>query len=173
MTDSYRDRALADVVAERQRQEQVIGYSTDHDDRLSPADWIVILVRHLGMGCFDGSPDGSCSLSSDEPLASHDQERWRRQLVRVAAIAVAAVESQDRKHQQVPAEVDDPLMAMAQRISLLEREDVLVMDEHLSPVNQSRRSACCILWSQSTPEERKAARAVVKYQPPSREVQGG
>src|SRR5690349_17719884 len=75
------ERILSEIITERQCQDAMWG--PDHDDAHSPADWAGILVRHLGLAMGDG--------------ASVDPERFRKQLVRVAAVAVAAVEAIDRK----------------------------------------------------------------------------
>lgn len=55
-----------------------------NDDRLSEADWIAIACRQLGLAANDRAEDSP--------------ERFRRQMVRLAALAVAAVEANDRRH---------------------------------------------------------------------------
>lgn len=90
------DRAsiLAEVSAERDRQDGMFG-GAGHDDTHSATDWVSILVRHLGLAVDDGSPAGVCLMT--DHCAGADPVRYRRQMVRVAAIAVAAVETFDRK----------------------------------------------------------------------------
>ncbi len=53
-----------------------------HDDQHTPNDWAAIIIRHLGLGFSDGAEDSG--------------ERYRKQLIRVAATCLAAVESYDR-----------------------------------------------------------------------------
>jgi hypothetical protein len=75
--------ALAEVAAERAAQDAEWGGPT-HDDRHLPWDWVALLTRHAGLAVTDGGGEA-------------DQVRFRRQMVRVAALAVAAVESIDRR----------------------------------------------------------------------------
>jgi hypothetical protein len=74
-------RIVAEVIGERERQDAQWG-GPEHDDRHLANDWVAIIVRHLGLAADDA--------------AATDPERFRRQLVRVAAVAVAALESFDR-----------------------------------------------------------------------------
>lgn len=60
------------------------GWSAAHDDRLTECEWIALLVRHTGVAVNDGAEEAP--------------ERFRRQMVRVAALAVAAIEAYDRQH---------------------------------------------------------------------------
>ncbi len=69
-----------EIQQERKRQDEQWG-GPDHDDRNNQLEWIGIITRHLGKAL----------ISSDVPLLS------RIQLIRVAALAVAAVEWIDRK----------------------------------------------------------------------------
>jgi hypothetical protein len=54
-----------------------------HDDAHPEGDWSRFVVRHLGRA--------EQAIEDNEPVA------WRRQMLRVAALAVAAVESHDRR----------------------------------------------------------------------------
>ncbi len=74
-----------EIEQERYRQDKQWGGS-NHDDKHGENDWLVILMRHLGLA------------ANDE--AEEVPERFRRQLVRVAAIALAALESYDRTHEK-------------------------------------------------------------------------
>lgn len=76
------ESVLAEVVAERQEQDRLWG-GPNHDDGHDCNDWIAILVRHLGLAAND---EGAECV-----------QRFRRQMIRVAAVAVAVVESFDRK----------------------------------------------------------------------------
>lgn len=83
----------AEIAAERERQDLLFG-GPEHDDRHSLAQWIVILVQHLGLAGWDGSPEDVCHLT--EATRKYDPRRYRLQLVRLAAVAVAALEAFDR-----------------------------------------------------------------------------
>ena len=73
---------LREIQTERMAQDSLWG-GPAHDDKHAPAEWLSIIVRHLGLAA------GDC--------AEIDPERYRRQLVRVAAVAVAAAEAHDRR----------------------------------------------------------------------------
>lgn len=73
-----REQIFAEIDAEREYQEGRWG--TDFDDQNTPNDWVSYITRYLGNTCgFDIDP----------------AER-RQQLVKVAALAVAAIETQER-----------------------------------------------------------------------------
>lgn len=78
-----RAKIFKEIENERIMQDSAHGGHTN-DDQHTPNDWCAILVRHLGLAC------------NDEGI--HEAERYRRQMIRVAAVAVAAIESFDRKH---------------------------------------------------------------------------
>jgi len=77
-----RQLILSEIEAERQAQDREHG-GPAHDDTHTCNDWLAILVRHLGLA------------GSDEAVI--DPVRFRRQMIRVGALAVAIVESFDRK----------------------------------------------------------------------------
>lgn len=72
-------KLLQEIAAERvlQRAE----WSEQHDRAKRPADWIAIISRHIGLAVNDGG--------------SFDLARYRRQLIRLAALSIAAVENLD------------------------------------------------------------------------------
>lgn len=72
--------AVADVLAERDRQRQ--RFNLNHDKAMGTNDWVALLTRHNGLAVNDG---GSEAL-----------DRFRKQMVRVAATALAAIETMDR-----------------------------------------------------------------------------
>jgi hypothetical protein len=74
---------LGEVMAERRAQDSEWG-GPAHDDAHSEDKWVALLVRHLGLAVNDGGE-------------AADLARYRRQMVRVAALAVAAVEALDRR----------------------------------------------------------------------------
>lgn len=73
---------IAEIVLERIQQDAEHG-GPEKDDQHSENDWLAILMRHVGLA------------ASDE--AKIDLARFRRQMIRVSALALAAVESIDRK----------------------------------------------------------------------------
>jgi hypothetical protein len=77
-----RERIYAEIETERQAQDALWG-GPAHDDAHPEAEWIALLTRHLGLAVEDGP-------------GRADPARWRRQMLRVAALAVAVLESADR-----------------------------------------------------------------------------
>lgn len=82
---------LEEIDAERLAQDRQWG-GPSHDDGHNCNDWIAIMVRHLGLAASDEGAE--CG------------ERFRRQLIRMAALAIAATESFDRKVSALAAELD-------------------------------------------------------------------
>jgi beta-xylosidase len=78
-----RDTILRDIADERFAQDSKWGGAA-HDDTHSRHDWIDLIDHHL---------DRCIGL-----VNNHDHVGYRKQLIRVAALAVAAVESFDRKN---------------------------------------------------------------------------
>lgn len=73
---------FGEIEAERLSQDATHGRAVDDGHRVN--DWVAIIARHLGLMVDDGKQGGS-------------NERYHRQLVRVAAVAVAALEAHGRK----------------------------------------------------------------------------
>lgn len=71
---------LEEIAAERQRQDEKWGGANNDDDH-SSHDWTSYIVKHLGMSGI--GDDWNPSL-------------FRKQMVRIAALAVAAIEWHDR-----------------------------------------------------------------------------
>lgn len=76
------DEVLREVGIERTAQKML--FSMAYDDGHTDNDWIAIMARHVGLAANDGGAD--------------DHVRFRRQMVRVAALAVAAIEAVDRRY---------------------------------------------------------------------------
>ena len=74
---------LQEVVAERAAQDQEWG-GRPHDDGHGVAEWVALLARHVGLAMNDGA-------TTEDPV------RFRRQMVRVAAVALAALEAFERR----------------------------------------------------------------------------
>ena len=91
------ERCRADIYrmieAERERQ-LALGYDAQHDDANPHAVWIMILARHVGLAAHDGG-------------RTTDLAHVARQLKRIAAVSVAALEVLARLG-VTPAEEVDP-----------------------------------------------------------------
>lgn len=75
-------KAVSDVVKERKRQDIKWGGPT-HDDEHGPEDWERFIMKRI-------------------PLESESDEAFRVRMVQIAALAIAAIESFDRKNSQKP-----------------------------------------------------------------------
>jgi NTP pyrophosphatase (non-canonical NTP hydrolase) len=71
-------KILTDITDERDRQDAKWGVQEHH-----PATWQLILVEEVG--------------ETAEALLDDDRERYRKELVQVAAVAIAAIEDLDRR----------------------------------------------------------------------------
>ena len=80
-----REGIYRDIETERLAQDSRWGGAA-RDDSHREEDWAALVARHLGLALGESAGVG------------HDPARFRRQMVRVAALAVAAVESHDRRH---------------------------------------------------------------------------
>jgi hypothetical protein len=72
--------AINEVIYERNYQ--VERWGTDHDKKHSPQDWATILTVWIGK-----------AASRTPPYAASDNEEFRKRLVQIAAICVAAMEA--------------------------------------------------------------------------------
>lgn len=79
---------LAQVREERRRQDKQWG-GPSHDDAHVPSDWVSYVGEHL---------DRAKKSIVQRVLA--DPDRYRQNMIEVAALAVAAVESLDRKRKR-------------------------------------------------------------------------
>lgn len=75
-------RVPMEIVGERRRQDEKWGGEV-HDDRHSPEDWMMIIDHYLNR-----------VLSATR---KNNSEEYRKSLIRVAAVAIAAIEAEDRK----------------------------------------------------------------------------
>lgn len=73
-------RIMKEVATERDYQDRKWGGPT-HDELHSRRDWVVFIVRQLGEASEDGI----------------NPRQFRMRMVKVAALAMAAIESQERK----------------------------------------------------------------------------
>jgi hypothetical protein len=76
---------FAEVEMERMCQDTLWGEA--YDDTHNRNAWIAMLTRHLGLGADDSS------ITDPDDAGA----RFRKQMIRVSAMAIAAVESYDRK----------------------------------------------------------------------------
>ena len=79
-----RQTVLLEVAAERNQQDQKWG-GAEHDDTHNNHDWLAYITKHLGRTA----------------MWPFDAVTFRKQMIRVAALAVAAVEWIDRKTGEV------------------------------------------------------------------------
>jgi hypothetical protein len=80
-----REIIFREVDRERSTQDALWG-GPEWDDEHSEDGWIALLCRHIGLAVEDG--------------LAENESRFRKQMVRVAALAVAALESYDRLHKE-------------------------------------------------------------------------
>ena len=80
-----------EIQAERERQREEWG-GDYHDDQHGPMEWVAILTKHAGSAMPGKLAHRVASI-----------QRFRTQMVKVAAIAVAAVESIDRRFPKIAA----------------------------------------------------------------------
>ena len=76
------DRILQEIRRERDRQDVKYGWP-DHDDGHYPGDWCLILSKYLGSAAaetIDAEPDAA----------------FRDNMIKIAAVAIAATQSLDR-----------------------------------------------------------------------------
>jgi hypothetical protein len=92
-------RVLAEITAERDRQVDQHGHNPKKDDRQPMAWWGWLLARR--------ATDLSC------PVAEFVGDSPRRQLLEIAAIAVAALESLDRRELGETLSADEPPSSLA------------------------------------------------------------
>ena len=89
MTESK--TVLEQILDERKTQDEKWGGKT-HDDTHSAWDWIAYITKHAGKAVTDQSGQLLDLTVIPEPLM------FRYQMIRVAALAIAAIEWIDRKH---------------------------------------------------------------------------
>jgi hypothetical protein len=80
--DPFLTRLYRLIEAERCDQDSMHG-GPAHDDTLDPRQWTCILARHVGLSTMDAGV--------------YDLTIWRRQMVRIAATALAALEAELRR----------------------------------------------------------------------------
>jgi hypothetical protein len=98
---SAEERVMGDVYdeirAEREAQDAEWG-GPDHDDHHTPIEWVGFIVRHTvkAVGGAVQFLDESHMWTAHLVVSVSTTPLFRRQMVRVAALAVAAIESSDR-----------------------------------------------------------------------------
>ena len=88
---TIQQRVLAEVAAERQRQDEQWGVS-DH----APDLWALLVAKHAGRLAGDALDLGDLGDDGQGPDAYLATRQFRERCLKVAAICVAAVESIDR-----------------------------------------------------------------------------
>lgn len=85
-------QVLADIAAERRVQDGKWG-GPEHDDGHDPWQWVQLIQDYAGWA---------------RVMAGMDRDKYRRRMVQIAALAVAAVESHDRLTAAIAREKDEP-----------------------------------------------------------------
>ena len=80
---TYQEKIIEEILAEREYQDYKWG-GNDHDDAHSSHDWVAYLSKHLGK-------------SVTHPW---DGKKFREQMTKIAALAVAAAEWYDRNEKK-------------------------------------------------------------------------
>jgi len=93
--DPRRYFAMLDIHIERSRQDEQWG-GPAFDDMHNPMDWIDLIDVQLDKLAHEGGP----GVEADPVTPDHDTELVRQRLVKVAALAIAGIQSIDRL--QVP-----------------------------------------------------------------------
>ena len=169
-----RESIFREITSERNRQDRLYG-GPDHDDRHSMMDWVGLIVRHLGLAVDDGKPAGGAANSHslcDNPA------RWRLQMVRVAAVAVAAMEAFDRKvHDQSTRTllVDKPVVVESPVISpevlawwqaqADARREVLLLLSRRNPAGQAEGGNCLYAVSEGMATTWEKANCETRLEP--------
>lgn len=89
ITTAARAEIFEEIETERLHQDTLFG--PDFDDQNTANDWAVYLLRYTANTC-----EFNVGI-----------ENWRRQMIKVAAIAVAALEAAERNGQSLPQRHND------------------------------------------------------------------
>jgi hypothetical protein len=81
------EKILEEIKAEREHQDHVWG-GPDHDDNHHPYDWVVFIINYLGQSL---SP-----IINKERDKKNNYRIYRYNMIKVAALSVAAIEAIDR-----------------------------------------------------------------------------
>ena len=83
------ENIFEEIEQERELQDKQWGGIT-HDDNHSFSDWIAFIVKHLGKAVLDYK----------QP-AEVREGRFRYQMIRIAALAIAAIQATERRVQAI------------------------------------------------------------------------
>lgn len=98
-------RILREVSEERNEQVRAHGWTEEIDDHHTIPEWVALITRHAGLAVDDGDP------------AASPAHRFRRQMVRVAALAVAALEAADRREEAARVGQIDAQLPPAEKVA--------------------------------------------------------
>lgn len=87
--------AVKDVLEERIRQDELWG-GPSHDDRHGPISWVAFIEEHNDKARAQLEENGD-HFGGHYYIDDAARERYRRRLVEVGALALAAIESLDRE----------------------------------------------------------------------------
>jgi len=88
-TNEHRQRAALDILAERERQHVIRADALDDKNR--PADWIACITAYAGRAI--------ASLRDVRCYDDTSRAGYRQMLVKVGALALAAIEAHDKATQ--------------------------------------------------------------------------
>lgn len=88
---------VAEVLSERMRQMAMFPPEQD-DERLDAFAWLDLLGAYLDRAAAAGAEVADAAVARGEPVAAalDSVEGYRRRLIQISAIAIAAVEAHDR-----------------------------------------------------------------------------
>ena len=96
------ERVFGDILLERVKQDEQWG-GAEHDDRHFPAEWEHYVMKQVALAGdarrigVDHRMSAPPHFGDDDEHAEEREREWRERMIKVAALAVAAVQSLDRK----------------------------------------------------------------------------
>jgi len=148
-----REKIFAEIGKEREAQDREHG-GAEHDDGLTQAQWVALLTRHVGLAVCDAAVVANLG-------------RFRRQLVCVAALAVAALESLDRQWR--PKDPVTDLRRWGQEMADEEGTTYLLCPPLPKPVS-GERGDCHYLVAQEFAQPHEVAGALATLTPTTKET---
>lgn len=96
-TKSTSNKVLEEIREERKHQDKKWG-GPNHDDAHGPYAWTAFIMTYLGLALSDFVNDTSrAGATPNENRVDAQLRKFRYNMVKIAALAVAAIESVDRK----------------------------------------------------------------------------
>lgn len=156
-TLSRDERILFDIADERRRQDEQWG-GPDHDDTHRGVDWLRYINRQSTLA--------SNETLSDDASEVVDPEGYRARLVKIAALAVAAIESHDRKLSPEAADAEPRHFVTFGKTELLDYLDAALPEEI------GIRNFSMDYWAQISEDGAEADKAMQRALASTREFNG-